>query len=385
MFIDCFALEGITIPSSVTSIERQAFDCCGALKDVCFLGTKEQWSKIRIGRDNTDLTSATIHYIDTSATAVDAVILDDSVAKPDDLLDAYDPESMEPEWPADAEEDVPKHNDVLLDLTEESAASDALLTEADTEPEALGFDAVSALPAVPEQPGADAVPEALVDASNAIVVSSGVTEDGGVSHARFTGLTAGEDYAVIVSCSADAPLDGANLLYITQTAVGADGTLDVPFRTHSVGDAAYVVACRRGNDSHGGGTSGGGTSGGGTSGGGTSSDGAGGLLAILAGGVAVIVTGIIAILPAKISGRVERTDHTVLANADVQLLQNNTVVARTTTDANGSFTLSAKRSNYVLRITYPVTTVDEAGQLIIRMVTQDVPVKAPAKGLTLTF
>ena len=75
----------------------------------------------------------------------------------------------------------------------------------------------------------------------------------------------------------------------------------------------------------------------------------------------------------------------MLANADVQLLKNNTVVARTTTDANGSFTLSAKRSDYVLRITYPVTTVDEAGQPITQMVTQDVPVKAPAKGLTLTF
>ena len=393
MFINCPALEGITIPSSVTSIENQAFDCCPALKDVSFLGTKEQWSKISIGRDNTDLTSATIHYIDTSATAVDAVMVD--VAAPDDLLDAAAPEPAEPEWSADAEEDVPEVTDRLLDLTEEPDVSDALLTEADTEPEASGFDAVSTLPAVPE---------ALADTSNAIAVSSGVTEDGGVSHARFTGLTAGEDYAVIVSCSADAPLDGANLLYITQIAASADGTLDVPFRTRSAGDAAYVVACRRGNDSHGGGTSGGGTSGGGTSGGGTSgggtsgggtsgggtsgggtSGGGGGLIAILAGGVAVIVGGIIAMLPAKISGKVEQADHTVLANADVQLLKNNTVVARTTTDANGSFTLSAKRGKYILRITCPVTTVDEAGQPITQMVTQDVPVKAPAKGLTLTF
>lgn len=393
MFIDCSALEGITIPSSVTSIENQAFDCCGALKDVSFLGTKEQWSKISIGRDNTDLTSATIHYIDTSATAVDAVMVD--VAAPDDLLDAAAPEPAEPEWSADAEEDVPEVTDRLLDLTEEPDVSDDFLTEADTEPEASGFDAVSTLPAVPE---------ALADTSNAIAVSSGVTEDGGVSHARFTGLTAGEDYAVIVSCSADAPLDGANLLYITQIAASADGTLDVPFRTRSAGDAAYVVACRRGNDSHGGGTSGGGTSGGGTSGGGTSgggtsgggtsgggtsgggtSGGGGGLIAILAGGVAVIVGGIIAMLPAKISGKVEQADHTVLANADVQLLKNNTVVARTTTDANGRFTLSAKRGEYILRITCPVTTVDEAGQPITQMVTQDVPVKAPAKGLTLTF
>lgn len=392
MFIDCSALESITIPSSVTSIERQAFDCCDALKDVYFLGTKEQWSKISIGRDNTDLTSATIHYIDTSATAMDAVMVD--VAAPDDLLDAADPEPAEPEWSADAEEDAPEATDRLLDLTEEPDVSDDFLTEADTEPEASSFDAVSTLPAVSEQPGADAVPEALVDTSNAIAVSSGVTEDGGVSHARFTGLTADEDYAVIVSCSADAPLDGANLLYITQIAASANGTLDVPFRTHSAGDAAYVVACRRGNDSHGGGTSGGGTSGGGisggdTSGGGTSgggtSGGGGGLIAILVGGVAVIVGGIIAMLPAKISGKAEQADHTVLANADVQLLKNNTVVARTTTDANGSFTLSAKRSDYVLRITYPVTTVDEAGQPITQMVTQDVPVKAPAKGLTLTF
>ena len=393
MFIDCPALESITIPSSVTSIENQAFDCCGALKAVYFLGTKEQWSKISIGRDNTDLTSATIPYIDTSAAAVDAVMAD--VAAPDDLLDAADPEPAEPEWSADAEEDAPEVTDLLLDLTEEPDASDALLTEAGTEPEASGFDAVSTLPAVPE---------VLTDTSNAIAIGSGVTEDGGVSHARFTGLTAGEDYAVIVSSSADAPLDGANLLYITQIAASADGTLDVPFQIHSAGDAAYVVACRRGNDSHGGDTSGGDTSGGGTSGGDTSggstsgggtsgggtsgggtSGGAGGLIAILAGGVAVIVGGIIAMLPAKISGKAEQADHNVIANADVQLLKNNTVVARTTTDANGSFTLSAKRGNYVLRITYPVTTVDEAGQPITRTVTQEVPVKAPAKGLTLTF
>ena len=239
--------------------------------------------------------------------------------------------------------------------------------------------------------------DSALNTSNAIAASSGVTEDGGVSHARFTGLTAGEDYAVIVSCSADAPLDGANLLYITQIAASADGTLDVPFRTHSAGDAAYVVACRRGNDSHGG-TSGGDTSGGGTSGGDTSggdtsgggisggdTSGGGGLFAILIGGVVAIVVGIIAMLPADISGKAERTDHTVLANAEVQLLQNNTVVARTTTAADGSFTLSAKRSDYVLRILYPVSTVDEAGQPITRMVTQDVPVKAPASGLTLTL
>lgn len=387
-FENCSNLESVQSLNSLARIYNDAFVGCDNLRDLYYQGTMEEWYSgifnspgvLSIPR------SATFHCMDGDIPVSDIIDYYNSFDFSTDsftVLTVEETHDVTPEAPAPTDEP--------LDPVEEpdEPALDDPLTDADTEPEAPSLDEGSTLPAVSEQPDA-------LDTSNAITTTSGVTNDGDVSHAHFTSLTAGEDYAVIVSCSADAPLDGANLLYITQTAASADGTLDVPFRTHSVGDAAYVVVCRRSSDSQGGGTSGG-TSGGNTSpggtagvttdgsGGGNGDGGPGGLLAILIGGVVAIVVGIIAMLPAEISGKAERADHTILANADVQLLQNNTVVARTTTAADGSFTLSAKRSDYVLRILYPVSTVDEAGQPITRMVTQDVPVKAPASGLTLTL
>ena len=49
--IPSYALEDsstkhITIPSSVTSISESAFVGCGALVDITFEGTKEQWDNI---------------------------------------------------------------------------------------------------------------------------------------------------------------------------------------------------------------------------------------------------------------------------------------------------------------------------------------------------
>lgn len=66
-------------------------------------------------------------------------------------------------------------------------------------------------------------------------------------HAVFNGLTAGEAYAVIVSKSAKDPFNADNLIYVNQKTAGTDGVLDVPF-TSSESGAAYVVACRRGNE-----------------------------------------------------------------------------------------------------------------------------------------
>ena len=79
-------------------------------------------------------------------------------------------------------------------------------------------------------------------------VTTGKTDtSGNTLHAVFNGLTAGEDYAVIVSKSSTNPFDANDLIYINQKTAGTGGVLDVPFTSNESG-AVYVVACRRGNE-----------------------------------------------------------------------------------------------------------------------------------------
>ena len=54
-------LTSIVIPQSVTAIEQDAFANCYALKNVCYLGTEEQWAAITIG-SNYYLENATKYY-----------------------------------------------------------------------------------------------------------------------------------------------------------------------------------------------------------------------------------------------------------------------------------------------------------------------------------
>lgn len=422
----CSGLTEITISNSVQSIEAEAFNKCSRLTDVYYDGTKEQWQAISIdSTENDALLNATIHCTDG-------------------------------------------------DITEETDDTD-------------------------------------VDSTNAISFGT-TTQSSETYHAIFSGLTAGEDYAVIVSRSAEQPLKAGNLAYIIQLPAGADGTLDVKFKAQNAEDLSYVVACRRGEDRHSievthgrssdaeavsskqvsitaedrskegykfskwavlsgdvtlanaeqaettfvmgcqdvkleaiyvreghsirviDGTADKNTAykdekvtitakdrssegktfvkwnvlaGGvtladasnpsttfvmgtqevtvqavyqaantnpGTSGGSGGGGGGGGAIALIGG--AAVVAGVVAMLPAKVSGVVLSAD-AVLPNAAVQLVQNGAVVAQTVTDANGSFTLKAKRGAYQLNITYQ----DAAGQ----PVTQSVAVTAPAENLTLRF
>lgn len=60
-FKGCTSLTSVVIPDSMVEIKTAAFNGC-ALTDVYYMGTEEQWSRIRVGLFNDKLTKATIHY-----------------------------------------------------------------------------------------------------------------------------------------------------------------------------------------------------------------------------------------------------------------------------------------------------------------------------------
>ena len=64
-FYGCTNLTSISIPNSVTSIEDKAFYNCTNLTNVYFYGTYEQWHAVTIGKSNSSLENATIHFIHT--------------------------------------------------------------------------------------------------------------------------------------------------------------------------------------------------------------------------------------------------------------------------------------------------------------------------------
>ena len=61
-FAHCDALTKIEIPDSVTIIGENAFYSCDALTTVYYTGTEEQWNAIDIGSGNSDLTDADIIF-----------------------------------------------------------------------------------------------------------------------------------------------------------------------------------------------------------------------------------------------------------------------------------------------------------------------------------
>ncbi|MGN0179137.1 MAG: leucine-rich repeat domain-containing protein [Monoglobaceae bacterium] len=61
-FWGCTGLTAVTIPDSISLVEDSAFYNCQSLTDVYYTGTQEQWEQISIGKNNTYLQNATIHY-----------------------------------------------------------------------------------------------------------------------------------------------------------------------------------------------------------------------------------------------------------------------------------------------------------------------------------
>lgn len=117
--------------------------------------------------------------------------------------------------------------------------------------------------------------------------------------------------------------------------------------------------------------------------GGNSSSGSGGgggggaAVLIGVGAAAAITAGVFMMSPVEIKGRVVLADQTAVPGAKISLLREGKVVAQTTADENGNFSLKAKRGSYELTAAY--TNAD--GQLIYKTI----DIKAPVKDLTVTF
>lgn len=197
--------------------------------------------------------------------------------------------------------------------------------------------------------------------------------------ASFSDLTPGVSYAVIVSRSEIDPLAPENLIYINQFRASSSG-YQQSFQTPrssalTADDMTYVIASGIYSfDETPTPTPGGGSSSGGGGGGG---GGGGAAVLIGVGAAAAITAGVIMMSPVDIKGRVVLADQTAVPGAKLSLLREGKVVAQTTADENGSFSLKAKRGSYELTAAY--TNAD--GQLIYKTI----DIKAPAKDLTVTF
>lgn len=184
--------------------------------------------------------------------------------------------------------------------------------------------------------------------------------------ASFSDLTPGVSYAVIVSRSEIDPLAPENLIYINQFRASSSG-YQQSFQTPrssalNADDMTYVIAS--GIYSFDEAPTPTPTPGGGSSSGGGGGGGGGAAVLIGVGAAAAITAGVIMMSPVEIKGRVVLTDQAAVPGAKISLLREGKVVAQTTADENGSFSLKAKRGSYELTAAY--TTAD--GQLIYKTI-----------------
>lgn len=321
-FSTCKNMTSVQIPASVRSIDKGAFEECPALTDVYYNGTSNMWKNISIASDNPQLNVATIHCTDGTITGTS----------------------------------------VATYAVREASVIDSLLAEAP--------DALTLSPKLP----ADSIP--VFEENNISISTSSSTGNDHSFAASFSDLTPGVSYAVIVSRSEIDPLAPENLIYINQfRASSSDYQQSFQTKRSSTvteNDMLYVVAAgsRVFEDTSVNPGGGGSSSGGGGGGGGAA-------VLIGVGAAAAITAGVIMMSPVDVKGRVVLADQTAVPGAKISLLREGKVVAQTTADENGSFSLKAKRGSYELTAAY--TTAD--GQLIYKTI----DVKAPAKDLTVTF
>ena len=161
--------------------------------------------------------------------------------------------------------------------------------------------------------------------------------------ASFSDLTPGVSYAVIVSRSEIDPLAPENLIYINQfraTSSGYQQSFQTPRSSAlNADDMTYVIVS--GIYSFDEAPTPTPTPGGGSSSGGGGGGGGGAAVLIGVGAAAAITAGVIMMSPVEIKGRVVLADQAAVPGAKISLLREGKVVAQTTADENGSFSLKA--------------------------------------------
>ena len=321
-FSGCVNLDEIDIPSGVDEIGEWAFDACRSLKNLT-IPAKVKRIRDSAFRDCSALTNITIPLAVTEIGAY-------AFYGCSQLTDAIYTGSKS-EWKVIT---VGNQNGPLLSATIHCTDGDII--------------------------------PASTSSENSVTTGS-TTANNGTFCATFDNVSAGKDYAVIISRSETNPLNPDNLIYINQITAATDGELSVPFRTGaSTGEMVYVVACARDDitidpvqptdpvDSD-------------------TPSGGGGAGAAVVGVVAVAaVVGVVLLMPVEVSGTVKCTNQAVRPAA-VQVLQGDKVIAETVTDAEGRFTVKVRRGSYTLRVRY----VGADGY----PVTKTMEIKAPSKNM----
>lgn len=433
-------LTKINIPSTVKRIGRYSFDECKSLQEITYNGTRTQWNQIEISETinlhiDRPLTDKIVHCTDgdiapgeiiNSGECGDSLkwVLDSNGVLTIGGTGKMQDYSSTTGAPWNADKDKIKYAAIRADVTSigSYAFDNCNMLEAIVIPDSVttigtgAFFQCNNLKEISynwlqkawnkiemeEEDNISWIKAATIHCTDGDIVPTAensittgkTTTDNAVLHAVFNGLTAGEDYAVIVSKSAENPLDVGNLIYINQKTAGANGVLDVPFISSESG-AVYVVACRKGGSTNPGGNTGKDDSGSTSKPGGDKSDtikpstpeqpsssggGGGAIVAVvLIGGAAAAVTaGVILMMPVEVSGVAQLGDGSVLANATLQLMKDGQPVAQTTTDESGHFAVEVKRGEYQMNVT---TVNPETGEQSVRTAS----VKAPAKNTNFTF
>lgn len=195
-------LTSVTIPSSVTGIGLDAFYRCDFLKDIYYLGSCSQWKKIRIGRVNNNIITATIHCSD----GIIEQGVDTFAEQPDETTETVPTEETIPETTAGT---TPETTEPTAEPTQPQETAQSLST-------ITWF-------RVPK--GAKMEDGAAVRLS---AHTGKETVRNGVRSVAFVGLEPGEEYVLIVSLKPGS-VQPEDLQYIEQSAADGNGSVSFTY------------------------------------------------------------------------------------------------------------------------------------------------------------